>query len=228
MGIMSIFSKKKNDTVEEPQQVFDYNIPVEEPVGELPVGTAQENMERENKYMYQPIEQNNNSFDGLKFDEEDYKPTNVLTADQKQYVDSGYYLTTPSVNPTVNIFQPQQEQSDATDGGITNNYDIEVPTKDEGIISNIDGSYSSVSSQPYEEERTNEHKFFATSVEEIDNYKDRWKQDNSDKTPVTASQNIFSLPRIDEASNTTNEEELEKTKVIQFSSYNNSDNSKAA
>ena len=207
--------------VEQEQQLLDEVV---EPVGELPVGTAQQNMERENKYMFQPIEQSNNSFEGLKFDEDDYKPTNILTADQKQYVDNGYYLASNNINPTVNLFQPQQEQSDATDGGFINQYE----TKEDGIISNIDGSYSSVSSQSYEEERTNEHKYFATSVEDIDNYKDRWKQDNNDKPPITGSQNIFSLPLIDEANNTTGEEELEKTKVIQFSSYNNSDNSKAA
>ena len=184
-------------------------------------------MEKENKYVFEPIDQKINTFDGIIFDENDYKPNNILTAEQTELINNGYYLSAPLVNPTASLFQ-QQDQSDATDGGYSTYYDEELPTKDDGIVSNVDGSFSSTVNPTYEEERTNEHKFFAASVDEIDQFKDNWKTTNSDVKPVIASQNIFNLPRIDEPENTANEEELEKTKVMQFSSYNNSDNSKAA
>ena len=219
MGIMSIFSKKKDVNNVEEQQVADYYTPVEEPVGELPVGTAQENLERENKYMFQPIDQNlnNNSLD-IKFDDD--KPSNVLTSEQSEFVNNGYYLTqnnpTIQVNPTASLFQTQQDSTDNTDGGYSTYYDEELPTNDDNIISNVDGSYSSVSNQSYEEQRVNEHKFFSTSVEEIDAYKNQLSDVSTDRKPVTASQNIWSIGRIDEPQ----VEEKEKQKVME---YNNRD-----
>ena len=204
MGLMNMFSKKKDNNKVEQQVVEDYYTPVVEPVGELPVS----NGEHISKFMDNPIDINNTSNvqNSIIFDDE--KPSQILTTEQKELADNGFYLTMPSyqepaVNPTASLFANANTNNEIYQSN-PDSYsalDDELPynDEDEDVFNNsIDGSYSSVSGQSYDDDRVNEHKFFSTSVDEIDNYKNQLNQDGRDKTKIIGDSSIFSIGRIDD------------------------------
>ena len=198
MGLINIFSKKK-DVKKQPEQIVeDYYTPVEEPVGELPVGTS----DGQHMSKFFSEEGSNNNADGLIFDD-DIKPSIDYSIETKQLIDNNYYLSTPSnttpeVNPTASLFMNNDSNND---GGneLNTYYDEEIPVHDdEPIVSNVDGSYSNMSSETYEDNRVNEHKFFSTSLDEI-NDNDELNQDKTKVIkPITASSNIWSIGKIDD------------------------------
>lgn len=194
MGLMNIFSKKKEEPKVETQEVENYYTPVVEPVGELPVGG-----EHISKFIPDNISEQNNNLDNTLIFEDEVKPTQILTTEQKELADNGLYLTptylseqTQNINPVVNSFLPQDDYSDSLDD--------ELPYDDDEDVfnSNVDGSYSSVSSQNYEDDRVNEHKFFSSSVDDIDNYKKQISQSEREKQKIYGDANIFFSGRIDD------------------------------
>ena len=206
MGLMNIFSKKNDKkSSETPEQnIEDYYTPVVEPVGELPVGELPVG-DSSGKFVSEPLESINTSVPEIKF--EDDKPLQILTSEQKELVDNGYYLTpsylneTNQVNPTTNLLQSVQPTNDYDNDSYV---DDELPyNNDEEDVfnSNVDGTYSSVGNNTYEDDRVNEHKFFSTSVDDIDNYKQGLGQNNQEKTKILGSASIFNINRIDDNNN---------------------------
>ena len=248
MGFINIFSKKKEANNQPEQVVEDYYTPVEEPVGELPVGTSSDHLSK-----FIPENANNNLLnDGFIFDDE-VKPTNTYSIETKELIDNNYYLSTPSqitpeVNPTASLFMNNDtNNSDNNDNGSNYGYfDEELPSKeDDQIISNIDGTYSSVTNPTYEENRTGEPKFFSVSLDEINNTKDMFKQNNITTPNIYGNQNIFNPQKIDTSN--TNDQNLysgfdnnssaidnyfekvaDKQKVITTDYSNRSDSNRAA
>ena len=193
MGFMNMFSKKKEDKTE-PQNIEEYFTPVVEPVGELPVSSA----DHVSKFMETPIDINNNSSNEIIFDDE--KPLQILTTEQKELADNGFYLSPnyinqqPDVNPATSMFVTQDSYEDSLDD------ELPYPDEDENVFnSNVDGSYSSVSSQPYEEERVNEHKFFSSTVDDIDSFKKQLGGNNQEKKKIIGDRNIlYNCQKIDD------------------------------
>lgn len=202
MGLMNMFSKKKDNNKVEQQVVEDYYTPVVEPVGELPVS----NGEHISKFMDNPIDINNTSTVQNSIIFEDEKPSQILTTEQKELADNGFYLTMPSypeptVNPTTSLNPIDGLYQDTSNDDSYSALDDELPYNDdeEDVFNNsIDGSYGSAASQTYDDNKVNEHKFFSTSVDEIDNYKNQLGQNGKDKTKIIGDSSIFNIGRIDD------------------------------
>ena len=187
MGIFSRFSKKDNKEEKSVQEVADYYTPVVEPVGELPVS----NLGETNKFIEEP--EMHLAKSEILFD--DTNPNMIYTAEQKEYIDNGYYLS-PSYQTALE-FGYAKTNSDLHDTSINDSFEKigeEIIADFDEELPENESDFNQVN-QPNEENA--EHKFFASSIDDIDNYKSDLVQTEKEKTKILGDASIFGISRID-------------------------------
>lgn len=198
MGLFDIFSKKDEKEKKVEQVNDDIFTPVVEPVGDLPVSNiknenndlstpadfSQLQFDNTNKFVEEPINFNNTQSEII-FD--DSKPASIYTSEQQEYISNNYFLS-PS-------YKTSDEFSFITNNDSSNDEDFSY-VDDELPETNND--FNNSPNNLDNDNQENEHKFFSSSVDEIDNYKNQLGEDNKDKTKILGDASIFGIARIDD------------------------------
>lgn len=205
MGLFNIFSKKdqKKEIVEQPQQITEeYNIPVIEPVGELPVS----NKKNEDNVLETPTDFGQQQFDStskfvatpINFDQsqnkiifDDTKPASIYTDEQQGYISNNYFLS-PSYKTTDEFsYVSNNNDKDDSESDDFSYVDDELPSANDDNFNNALPNLGDDNSE-------NEHKFFTSSVDEIDSYKNSLDSEKKEKTKILGDASIFGIARIDD------------------------------